>query len=142
MLCVLLMKSITYRQNEFKRLWNTEVKMHNRVKHLEEMLESQDQKAGFATEIREAANVMKIFGVRQEKPQAVAHHEMCGNWTPKKTKNDERRFRNTICHKVKGGHSQQYLKKIYTPGKPKKNNPSKGNKHGVLGTGISEREAI
>lgn len=59
--CVLLMKSITCRQNEFKRLWNTEVKMHNRVKHLEEMLESQDQKAGFATEIREAANVMKIF---------------------------------------------------------------------------------
>ena len=86
MSCVLLMKSITCRQNEFKRLWNTEVKMHNKVKHLEEMLESQDQKAGFATEIREAANVMKIFGVRQEKPRAVAHHEMCGNWTPKKTK--------------------------------------------------------
>ena len=29
---------------------------------------------------------MKIFGVRQEKPQAMAHHEMCGKWTPKKTK--------------------------------------------------------
>lgn len=29
---------------------------------------------------------MKIFGVRQEKPRAVAHHEMCGKWIPKKTK--------------------------------------------------------
>lgn len=30
---------------------------------------------------------MKIFGVKQEeKPQVEAHREMCGKWTPKKTK--------------------------------------------------------
>ena len=85
---------------------------------------------------------MKIFGVRQEKPRAVAHHEMCGKWIPKKKKIMKDDSGTQYVTKSREDIINSTFKKKKIPGKPKKNNPSKDNKHAVLGIGISEREAI
>ena len=76
---------------------------------------------------------MKIFGVGQEKPQAMAHHEMCGKWTPKKTKMMKDDPGTQYVTKAREEIINSTLKKKKKiPRKPKKNNPSKNNKHDVL----------